>query len=77
MQKPLDFSNRKGLAVNQFNRILTQVTPQNQASRISELSNYISRRHLTDALEVLEKSSVTGDLAIFMLANLQSLEVSS
>lgn len=36
---------------------------------------YIQSHQLTELLEALESVGITGDLAIFMLANLQSLEV--
>jgi len=35
----------------------------------------IQSYQLTELLEALESVGITGDLAIFMLANLQSLEV--
>jgi hypothetical protein len=42
-----------------------------QESRIIELSNYISNHDLTSCLEVLEQCGYSGELAIFVLANLQ------
>ena len=55
--------------------ILQQTLSKNQLNRISELSNYIRRRQLTNALALLERRGLTGDLAIFLLVNLQNLEV--
>ncbi|MHC5915872.1 MAG: hypothetical protein ACYTXE_33855 [Nostoc sp.] len=40
-----------------------------------QLVKYIRCNRLTDSLSILENSGYTGDLAIFVLANLQSLEV--
>ncbi|MGI2908952.1 hypothetical protein [Tolypothrix sp. VBCCA 56010] len=42
---------------------------------INELSDYIADRSFTEAAEWLEKRGVSGDLAIFVIASLQSLEV--
>jgi hypothetical protein len=51
------------------------IVPRNTTSNqvFLELPKYIRDRSLTDALEFLEKRGVTGDLAVFMLANLQKL----
>jgi hypothetical protein len=40
-----------------------------------QLVKEIRCNSLTDSLSILENSGYTGDLAIFVLANLQSLEV--
>ena len=40
-----------------------------------QLAKEIHCYSLTDSLTILESSGYTGDLAIFILANLQSLEV--
>jgi hypothetical protein len=50
--------------------ILPQALQSNQLFLI-----YIRRRQLTNALEFLQERGYSGDLAIFMLANLQNLEV--
>lgn len=70
MQKPLTY-DRQGFATEKLNSILAQTLPINQESRISELSNYISRHQLTNSLEHLEQCGFSGDTAIFMLAYLQ------
>lgn len=46
-----------------------------QSQSYKKLTQAIHRRELTTNLEILEASGFTGDLAIFILANLQSLEV--
>lgn len=55
--------------------IVTQNISVNQEYRISELSNYISDHRLTESVEILENVGFTGDLAVFLIANLQILEV--
>ena len=42
---------------------------------ISPIFNCIRDRSVSTALDFLEKRGVTGDVAIFILANLQNLEV--
>lgn len=46
-------------------------------TRISSIHQYFLIRHhrLTEVLEALETVGITGDLAIFILANIQTLEV--
>ncbi|MBL1202466.1 MAG: hypothetical protein FWK04_26215 [Nostoc sp. GBBB01] len=68
MQKPLTYE-RQGFAND--TTIVTQTLPKNQESRISELSNYISDRRLTESIKILEKASYSGNTAIFMLAYCQ------
>lgn len=73
MQKPLT-SNEKGLSRgNSITRILPQNPTKNQV--VLELSNYIANRSFTEAVDLLEKCGITGDVALFIIANLQSLEV--
>ncbi|QHG21064.1 hypothetical protein [Nostoc sp. ATCC 53789] len=71
MQKPLT-CDRQGFAIEKLNSILSQIL---QKSRSSESSNYISDRRLTESVEILENVGFTGDLAIFIIASLQILEV--
>jgi len=70
MQKP-STSDRRGFVVKNLTNILTQTFHVNQESRISELSNCISRHQLTNSLEHLEQCGFSGDTAIFILACLQ------
>lgn len=46
-----------------------------QENYIHQYFLLIRGHRLTEILESLERVGITGDLAIFMLANLQSLEV--
>jgi hypothetical protein len=72
MQKPQNF-NRRGFAVKEaISSIVPQIQSPNQAAR---LKKYVRDRSLTTALDFLEKRNISGDVAIFILANLQSLEV--
>lgn len=68
MQKPLSLGGQ-GFALEHFTTILQQTSAKKQ------LNNCIDSRSLTDSLNILENSGYTGDLAIFILANLQGLEV--
>lgn len=70
MQKPLTY-DRQGFAIEKLSSILTQTLPKSQEYRISELSNYISNRRLTESIEILEKAGYSGNTAIFMLAYCQ------
>ncbi|MBD2527456.1 hypothetical protein [Nostoc sp. FACHB-133] len=71
MRKPLTY-DRQGFAIEKLSSILTQTLPKSQESRISELSNYISNRRLTESIEILEKAGYSGgNTAIFMLAYCQ------
>lgn len=71
MDKPLT-SDRKGLKV-QHKKIVPQILPKGQSFEFIELSNYIHRRELTEALEILAQSQIEGDLAIFGISNLLDL----
>ncbi|MCC5605145.1 hypothetical protein [Nostoc favosum] len=64
MKKPLGLGGQ-----GSFETILQQ------NSAIKQLLKQIRSHSLTDCLIILENSGYTGDLAIFILANLQSLEV--
>ena len=68
MQKPLSLAGQ-GFALKRFTTILQQTSDKKQ------LNNCIDSRSLTDCLTILENSGYTGDTAIFILANLQTLEV--
>ena len=65
MQKPIT-SHRNGLLGS---TIVLQAPTKNQVA--SEISSYISNGALTNALEFLEKRGITGDVALFLVANLQ------
>lgn len=56
-------------------RIIAESPLVGQSQSYKKLTQAIHRRELTTSLEILEASGFTGDLAIFILANLQSLEV--
>ncbi|MBD2281394.1 hypothetical protein [Aphanizomenon flos-aquae] len=43
--------------------------------RLRQLKKLISQRKLTESLEVLEQSGISGDFALFMIQNIQTLEV--
>ncbi|BBD65928.1 hypothetical protein NIES4072_03930 [Nostoc commune NIES-4072] len=66
MKKPLNNFERK----QRFVRLILQ-----QSSTTTQLVKQSRCNSLTDSLSILENSGYTGDLAIFVLANLQSLEV--
>ena len=40
-----------------------------------QLKKIISQRELTESLELLEKSGISGDFALFVIQNIQTLEV--
>ncbi|MHC5821272.1 MAG: hypothetical protein ACYT04_36720 [Nostoc sp.] len=66
MKKPLDhFDVEKGFVKT----ILQQNSTREQLVKQSRCNS------LTDCLIILENSGYTGDTAIFILANLQTLEV--
>ncbi|HYX18229.1 MAG TPA: hypothetical protein VE944_28450 [Nostoc sp.] len=66
MQKPLAHLARKQGAL--------RTILQHNSTR-EQLAKQIHRNSLTDSLSILENSGYTGDTAIFILANLQTLEV--
>ena len=43
--------------------------------KLYQLKKLISQRKLTESLEVLEKSGISGDFALFIIQNIQLLEV--
>jgi hypothetical protein len=71
MPKTLTCDGKGLLGSNSTTRILPQSPTKNQV--VSEISNYISSGALTNALEFLEKRGITGDVALFLVANLQLL----
>jgi hypothetical protein len=54
-----------------FDSILPQAQAQNQG--FLDLFNYINNRQLTDTLEFLDQSGYSGNTALFLIANFQSL----
>lgn len=46
---------------------------KNQSFRTTELSKYTRSRQLTESLDLLKKCGFSGDTAIFVLSNFQSL----
>jgi len=55
--------------------IIAKSPPWGQSQNYKKLAQAIHGRELTTSLEILEQSGFTGDLAIFMIANLQQMEV--
>jgi hypothetical protein len=43
--------------------------------RLRQLKKIISQRKLTESLELLENSGISGDFALFIIQNIQTLEV--
>lgn len=68
MQKPLTYHSQ-GFASRKLNSILAQILP------IHPYILLIQDNRLSEALEMLESAGFTGDLATFLIAALQSLEV--
>lgn len=65
---------------NEANPILHQLHGVSQVStkkvgKFYQLRKLISQRKLTESLEVLEKSGISGDFALFIIQNIQELEV--
>jgi hypothetical protein len=52
--------------------ILHQLHGDSQVFRLKKL---ITQRNLTESLDLLEKSGVSGDFALFIIQNIQTLEV--
>ncbi|AFW97312.1 MULTISPECIES: hypothetical protein [unclassified Anabaena] len=46
-----------------------------QQERFNYLQSLVSDRQLTESLEMLEKSGISGDFALFIIQNIQTLEV--
>ena len=55
-----------------INPILHQLHGDSQVFR---LKKSINQRNLTESLDLLEKSGVSGDFALFVIQNIQTLEV--
>jgi hypothetical protein len=52
---------------------VSQVSPKN-LGKVYQLKNLISQRNLTESLDLLEKSGVSGDFALFVIQNIQLME---
>jgi DNA-binding HxlR family transcriptional regulator len=46
-----------------------------KVGKLYQLKKLITQGKLTESLEVLEKSGISGDFALFMIQNIQLLEV--
>jgi hypothetical protein len=44
-------------------------------SQVFRLKKLITQRNLTESLDLLEKSGVSGDFALFVIQNIQLMEV--
>jgi len=53
---------------------VSQVSGKKNA-RLRQLKNLINQHQLTESLEMLEKSGISGDFALFIIQNIQTLEV--
>jgi hypothetical protein len=53
---------------------ISQDSPK-KLERLRQLKKIISQRKLSESLELLEKSGISGDFALFMIQNIQTLEV--
>jgi hypothetical protein len=51
----------------------SQLSPK-KVGKLYQLKKLVSQRKLTESLEVLEKSGISGDFALFVLQNIQTLE---
>jgi len=58
-------------------RIIAKSPPVGQSRRYKRLIQAVRKRELTTSLEILDESGIAGDLALFVLANLQALEVTA
>lgn len=58
-----------------LSRIVSNSPPQSQFQHYKRLAQAINKRELTSSLEIFAQRQLEGDLAIFILANLQ-MEVS-
>ena len=52
----------------------SQVSPKKNG-RLRQLKKLINQRKLTESLEMLEKTGISGDFALFIIQNIQTLEV--
>jgi len=70
---PPQHQNRKPCTAH----ILAESPLWGQSRRYKRLAQAVSRRELTTSLEILAESQIEGDLAIFIIASIQALEVVS
>ena len=54
--------------------VVCQVSP-NKVGKLYQLKKLINQRKLSESLELLEKSGISGDFALFIIKNIQTLEV--
>jgi hypothetical protein len=52
----------------------SQVSPK-KVGKLCQLKKLITQGKLTESLDLLEKSGISGDFALFMIQNIQTLEV--
>ncbi|MFM6223704.1 MAG: hypothetical protein ACKPDM_25710, partial [Dolichospermum sp.] len=45
-----------------------------KVGRLRQLKKLIGQRKLTESLEVLEKSGISGDFALFVIQNIQNIQ---
>lgn len=57
--------------------VVCQVSPNKvgKLRKLYQLKKLISQRKLSESLEVLENSGISGDFALFIIQNIQLLEV--
>ena len=53
--------------------IVASSRPKTQSQKLERLNQAITRRELTESLEILAESQIEGDLAIFGISNLHDL----
>ena len=56
--------------IHEFSQVFSQ-----KVGKLYQLKNLVSQRKLTESLELLEKSGISGDFALFIIQNIQTLEV--
>lgn len=61
--------------IHRTTSILPQKSRCSQGRKFKKIQHLISTHSLTDALDSLEKSGISGDFALFMIQNIQLLEV--
>ena len=52
----------------------SQVSPK-KVGKLYQLKKLVSQRKLTESLELLENSGISGDFALLIIQNIQTLEV--
>lgn len=69
-------SNKKNEAKNILHEthVVCQVSSK-KVGKFYQLKKLISQRKLSESLEMLEKSGISGDFALFILQNIQLMEV--